>query len=125
MSRVSGCDAQLLREALLAVRARRGGGPMLSLPLPVNIFWCLVSTDIRKSFGGPAVIVAEQLQHDPLSVIKTAIAAAHAGNVRREELSGYYLTAIVASDYGGMLIALPPAEWTTRYAALSPQELPT
>jgi transposase len=40
---------------------------MLSLPLPVKVFWCLAPTDMRKSFDGLAAIVAEQLKLDPLS----------------------------------------------------------
>jgi transposase len=40
---------------------------MLSLPLPVKIFWHTAPTDMRKSFDGLAAIVAEQLQQDPLS----------------------------------------------------------
>jgi transposase len=40
---------------------------MLSLPLPVKIFWSLAPTDMRKSFDGLSAIVAEQLRQDPLS----------------------------------------------------------
>lgn len=40
---------------------------MLSLPLPVKIFWALAPTDMRKSFDGLAALVAEQLGQDPLS----------------------------------------------------------
>ena len=40
---------------------------MLSLPLPVKIFWCLAPTDMRKSFDGLSALVAEHLGQDPLS----------------------------------------------------------
>ena len=40
---------------------------MLSLPLPVKIFWCLVPTDMRKSFDGLSALVSEHLRQDPLS----------------------------------------------------------
>jgi len=40
---------------------------MLSLPLPVKIFWSLAPTDMRKSFDGLSGLVADQLGHDPLS----------------------------------------------------------
>ena len=40
---------------------------MLSLPLPVKIFWCLVPADMRKSFDGLAQLVQKQLGQDPLS----------------------------------------------------------
>jgi len=40
---------------------------MLSLPLPVKIFWRIDPTDLRKSFDGLAAIVREELGHDPFS----------------------------------------------------------
>ena len=40
---------------------------MLSLPLPVKIFWCLAPTDMRKSFDGLSALVADHLGQDPLS----------------------------------------------------------
>src|SRR6476659_627251 len=40
---------------------------MLSLPLPVKIFWRKEHTDLRKSFDGLAAHVREELGHDPFS----------------------------------------------------------
>jgi transposase len=40
---------------------------MLSLPLPVKIFWSVAPTDMRKSFDSLSALVADQLGHDPLS----------------------------------------------------------
>ena len=40
---------------------------MLSLPLPVKVFWSVAPTDMRKSFDSLSAIVAEQLGYDPLS----------------------------------------------------------
>src|SRR5262245_45826739 len=40
---------------------------MLSLPLPVKIFWCVTPADMRRSFDGLASLVEEQLHQDPLS----------------------------------------------------------
>jgi transposase len=40
---------------------------MLSLPLPVKIFWSAAPTDMRKSFDSLSALVAEQLGQDPLS----------------------------------------------------------
>lgn len=40
---------------------------MLSLPLPVKIFWCVAPADMRRSFDGLARMVEEELQEDPLS----------------------------------------------------------
>jgi transposase len=40
---------------------------VLSLPLPVKIFWSLAPTDMRKSFDGLSALVADHLGQDPLS----------------------------------------------------------
>ena len=40
---------------------------MLSLPLPVKIFWSVAPVDMRKSFDSLSALVAEHLGHDPLS----------------------------------------------------------
>ena len=40
---------------------------MLSLPLPVRIFFCTQHADMRRSFDGLAQIVREHLHADPLS----------------------------------------------------------
>lgn len=40
---------------------------MLSLPLPVKIFWRKEHTDLRKSFDGLAALVREELGQDPFS----------------------------------------------------------
>lgn len=61
--------------------------------------------------------------YNALSVTKWAIEAEHAPTIQREQLSGYYLAAAVAEDHGGMLIALPAAEWTKRFSTLTPQQL--
>jgi hypothetical protein len=46
------------------------------------------------------------LTYNALSVAKWAIEIEHADSISREQLSGYYLAAVVSADYGGM-IALP------------------
>ena len=61
--------------------------------------------------------------YNVLSIVKWAIEAQHSEEIRREELSGYYLAAIVAADYGGMMIALPEEDWTASYADLTPRAL--
>ena len=42
---------------------------------------------------------------------------------KREDLSGYYLTSIVSSDYGVRTIALPEKQWTKRFATLTSRQL--
>ncbi|HWB46488.1 MAG TPA: transposase [Hyphomicrobiaceae bacterium] len=60
--------------------------------------------------------------YNVLSVAKWAIEREHT-EAKREELSGYYLASIVASDYGGMMIALPEKQWTKRFADLSARQM--
>jgi hypothetical protein len=74
----------------------------------------------RAALLGFAVAV---ITYNALSIAKWAIEAEHQDEIRREELSGYYLASSVAADYGGMLIVLPPERWTARFAHLTPQEL--
>jgi hypothetical protein len=63
------------------------------------------------------------LTYNALSVAKWAIEAEHHQTIQREQLSGYYLAAAVAEDYGGMMIALPEEEWTDRYGDLTASQL--
>ncbi|MCE9544388.1 MAG: transposase [Planctomycetia bacterium] len=60
--------------------------------------------------------------YNALSVAKWAIEKEHAASIAREELSGYYLAAVVSQDYGGMMIALPPEYWTKRFGQLTPRQ---
>lgn len=63
------------------------------------------------------------ITYNALSTAKWAIEAEHKDEIRREDLSGYYMASSVAADYGGMLIVLPPEKWTARFADLTPKEL--
>jgi hypothetical protein len=63
------------------------------------------------------------LAYNVFSVVKSALAAAHGAEAKRENLSGYYLAGELAAAYHGMLIAVPPAEWTKHFACLSPAKL--
>jgi hypothetical protein len=60
------------------------------------------------------------LTYNALSVTKWAIEIEHSDSIQREQLSGYYLAGAVSADYGGMMIALPEEEWTSRFASLKP-----
>jgi IS4 transposase len=61
------------------------------------------------------------VMYNVISVTKWAIEREHSDQATRDQLSGYYLAAIVSEDYGGMMIALPEEDWTKRYATLKPQ----
>ena len=55
--------------------------------------------------------------------MKSAIAAVHGAEAKREDLSGYYLAGELAAAYHGMMIAVPPVEWTRHFATLNPAKL--
>jgi IS4 transposase len=63
------------------------------------------------------------LAYNVVSVVKSALAAAHGAEAKRENLSGYYLTGELAATYHGMMIAVPARQWTRHFASLSPAEL--
>lgn len=65
------------------------------------------------------------LTYNALSLAKWAIESEHREIIQREQLSGYYLASAVSADYGGMMIALPEAEWTKRYGRLTPTQFAT
>lgn len=62
------------------------------------------------------------LTYNALSVAKWAIESEHSESIQREQISGYYLAGAVSADYGGMMIALPEEEWTTRFGSLTPKQ---
>ncbi len=63
------------------------------------------------------------LTYNVISVVKSGLAAAHGGAMKRETISGYYLAGELAAAYHGMMIAVPAAEWTGHFASLTPAEL--
>lgn len=63
------------------------------------------------------------ITYNVLSVAKWAVEAEQGETIQREQLSGYYLAAVVSADYCGMMIALPAEEWTARFAGLTPRQL--
>jgi hypothetical protein len=63
------------------------------------------------------------LTYNVISVVKSAMAAAHGAKATRESISGYYLAGELAAAYHGMMIAVPPAEWTRHFASLMPAKL--
>ena len=51
------------------------------------------------------------------------MAAVRGKVAQRETISGYYLAGELAAAYHGMMIAVPPAEWTRSFGPLTPVEL--
>jgi hypothetical protein len=63
------------------------------------------------------------LAYNVVSVVKSGLAAAQGSKAKRETISGYYLVGEIAAAYQGMMIAVPPAEWTRHFASLKAAEL--
>jgi hypothetical protein len=63
------------------------------------------------------------LAYNVISVVKTALAAAHGKALPRERVSGYYLAGEIAATYYGMLIAVAASQWQHRFGQLTPSEL--
>jgi IS4 transposase len=63
------------------------------------------------------------LTYNAVSVVKSGLAAAHGEKAKRETISGYYLAGELAAAYHGMMIAVPPTQWTRHFGSLSPAEL--
>jgi IS4 transposase len=59
------------------------------------------------------------MTYNVLSIVKWTIAAEHPDEIERDQLSSYYLAGSIAADHAGMMIALPAAAWTKRFASLS------
>ena len=63
------------------------------------------------------------LAYNVIGVVKSAMAAVHGAEGKREDLSGYDLAGELAAAYHGMMIAVPPTEWTRHFAKLNPTKL--
>jgi len=63
------------------------------------------------------------LAYNVISVVKSALAAAHGGKAKRENLSGYYLAGEIEATYHGMKIAISETEWAKHFASLAPADL--
>ncbi len=69
----------------------------------------------------PAALLAlclALLTYNVLSIVKSALRAVHGKAAEPHTLSGYHLAAELAAVYGGMMLAIPPDEWTQRFAEL-------
>jgi hypothetical protein len=63
------------------------------------------------------------LTYNVVSLVKSALQAAHGAKAKRETLSGYYLAGEMAATYQGMMIAVEPTQWRRHFGSLSPTEL--
>lgn len=57
-----------------------------------------------------------------ISAMKLALHAVHGDAAELSKLSGYYLAEEVSTIYGGMMIAIPPSEWTRAFGKLTPRQ---
>jgi len=62
------------------------------------------------------------VSYNILSVVKTAIRAAH-GDERADNLSTYYMADEIASTYRGMMIVLRSEFWHEQYSAMTPRRI--
>ncbi len=80
-----------------------------------------------KTLGYPSAALLSfcvaLLAYNVISVVKSALAAAHGAEAKRESLSGYYLAGELAATYHEMMIAVPARQWKRHFASLSPAEL--
>ena len=63
------------------------------------------------------------LAYNVISVVKSALAAAHGSAAERHTISGYYLAGEIAAAYHGMMIAVPAAHWKRLFGPMNAQEL--
>jgi hypothetical protein len=61
--------------------------------------------------------------YNVLSTIKAAMRSAHRDPSLLTELSGYYLAEEISATYWGMMIAIPPADWTRQFSRATAAEI--
>jgi IS4 transposase len=62
------------------------------------------------------------LLYNALALLQAALRAAHPRQTQGRQLSFYYLGDEIAGVYRGMMIAIPPAQWTATFAHLPLEE---
>lgn len=62
------------------------------------------------------------LAYHAVSVIKAALRASHGRDTVERNISAYYLSLELTQTYAGMMIAIPPSNWT-KFRALTPGEM--
>ena len=62
------------------------------------------------------------MAYHALSIIKAALRAVHGRETVEREISGYYVSLEISQTYDGMMVAIPPCQWT-KFRALTATEL--
>jgi IS4 transposase len=60
--------------------------------------------------------------YNGISAMKLALHAVHGDAAQLSKLSGYYLAEEISAIYGGMLIAIPPSQWTRAFGKLTTRQ---
>jgi IS4 transposase len=63
------------------------------------------------------------LAYNVISVVKSAVAAAHGEALERNRISGYYLAGEIAATYHGMMIAVPAKQWQRLFGPMTGPQL--
>jgi hypothetical protein len=63
------------------------------------------------------------LAYNVISVVKSALAAAHGSALERNCISGYYLAGEISATYHGMMIAVPAKHWQRLFGPVTAAEL--
>jgi DDE family transposase len=74
----------------------------------------------------PAALLAFSIAvliYNLLSVVKGGLQAQHGAAAAFDQLSGYYLASEIAAVYGGLIIGVPPREWTASFGNCSAHQL--
>lgn len=61
--------------------------------------------------------------YNVLSVVKASLRAVHGAEASSEKISGYYLASEIKAIQGGMMVAIPPAQWQRRFGRATPDEM--
>lgn len=65
------------------------------------------------------------LTYNVISIVKSALHAAHGDSAQVQRLSTYYLAEEIGATYWGMMIAIPEGNWTKAFGTLSAQQMAT
>jgi hypothetical protein len=61
--------------------------------------------------------------YNTLSVVKASLRTVHGEEASSERISGYYLASEIKAIQGGMMVAIPPAQWHRRFGKTTPRQM--